>query len=114
MTDVDTKSPPPVDPQTNPDHNNNANNAEAETSQFPPQGPSGQPFPPPNFAFYNYPPSQQAPSGDGSNPDPSAATNGNGGGPYPPPPGMMYPYAYPQPPPGTCVSLLSSAYTNSR
>ncbi|KAF8497327.1 hypothetical protein JB92DRAFT_2987806 [Gautieria morchelliformis] len=99
MTEVEAKSPaPPVDPQTNPDQNsslavdsNNCNNAEAETSH-------GQPFPPPNFAYYGYPPNQQAPPGDGSNPDPNASPNGNAGGavPYPPPPpGMMYPYAYP-------------------
>ncbi|KAF8471514.1 hypothetical protein JB92DRAFT_3054792 [Gautieria morchelliformis] len=105
MTEVEGKSPAPsvVDPQTSPDQNSNSNNTEAETSQFPPQGPSGQPFPPPNFAFYNYPPNQQAPPSDGSNPDPNASPNSNGGGtvPYPPPPpGMMYPYAYPQPPPG--------------
>ena len=113
MTEVESKSPaPPVaDAQSSPEQSNDPNNAEGETPQFPPQGPSGQPFPPPNFAFYNYPPNQQGQSGDGSNPDPNAPPNGNGAGsvPYPPPPGMMYPYAYPQPPPGTYLAMRHSA-----
>lgn len=118
MTEVESKSPaPPVgDPQANPEQTNDANNAEPETSQFPPQGPSGQPFPPPHFAFYNYPPNHQGQSGDGGNPDPNAApsTNGAGSVPYPPPPGMMYPYAYPQPPPGMSPFMRLLAYIDSR
>ena len=111
MAERENKSPAPPGP---PPRNlaNDRNNAEPETSQFPPQGPSGQPFPPPNFPFYNYPPGQQSPPGENGNPDSNTAPNGNGPGPVPYPPGMMYPYGYPQPPPGmsftASLPILSS------
>jgi hypothetical protein len=87
MTDVDPKSPAPstVDGTKPPE-----GNAEGEPAQFNTQGPSGQPFPPPNFAFYNYPPGHPPP-GEAPNQDPNAPPGNGEQMPYPP---HLYPYVY--------------------
>lgn len=96
MTEVDVKSPQQsaIDQPKQPD----PSNQEQDQPHFTPQGPSGQPFPPPNFAFYTYPPTHPPPPpADGTNTDPNAPPASNGE-PIPYPPGM-YPYVYHQPPP---------------
>ena len=105
MAEVESKSPATAANE----QPKNASANDVEAPQFPPQGPSGQPYPPPNFAFYNYPPGHPPPPpGPDGNPDPNAATTQPNGEPIPyPPPPAMYPYVYPQPPPGT-VSVVQN------
>ncbi|GJJ14945.1 hypothetical protein Clacol_009215 [Clathrus columnatus] len=103
MTEIDVKSPQqnPSDQPKQPD----STNQDHDPSHFAPQGPSGQPFPPPNFAFYTYPPSHPPPPpADGTNPDSNASPTGNGE-PIPYPPGM-YPYVYHQPPPPGFIGYM--------
>ncbi|KAF8527631.1 hypothetical protein BU17DRAFT_81883 [Hysterangium stoloniferum] len=94
MTEVDPKAPTQsaVDGPKQ-----SEGNAEGEPPHphFSPQGPSGQPFPPPNFAFYNYPPGHPPPPGDANAQDPNAPQANGEQMQYPP---GMYPYL--QVPPG--------------
>lgn len=108
MTEVDVKSPQSsaLDQSKQPDPAGH----EQDQSHFVPQGPSGQPFPPPNFAFYTYPPSHPPPPppADGPNPDPNVPPAGSNGGEPMPYPGI-YPYVYHQPPPpGPYIAPLTS------